>query len=88
MITPEEHERERYESRRKAERDLASTLLSIEQSEERGELIGRIQFCEQVLKLPVTPRARLAAMSLGVLRAIQVQLEALVFHDQDMIGRP
>ncbi len=73
MLTQDDLERERYESRQKAIRDQISLLegareQGIKKGRKEGQLIGRIQLCEQLLNRPSTTHEHLAALSLEELR--------------------
>jgi predicted transposase/invertase (TIGR01784 family) len=60
MVSKTDIERERYEARLKLQRDRLSEVHSArEEGIECGELIGRIQLCEEVLRLPVSTRQAL-----------------------------
>jgi predicted transposase/invertase (TIGR01784 family) len=92
MLTQSELEREKYEARLKYQRDELSRQHELneaqhelnearrlaELSEQRGELIGRVQMCEEVLKLPPTPKETLRAMTLEQLQQLVEQLKARV----------
>jgi hypothetical protein len=56
MLTPADLERERNESRRKAELDYNSGLSA---ARDQGRLIGRINVFEEMLNRPVTPMQQL-----------------------------
>ena len=84
MLTQSELERERYESRLKAERDRVSFLkeakamgLAEGRAEGRAEgiLIGRIHAYQQLLKLPLTAADELFALPLANLQARADALE-------------
>ncbi len=49
---------------------------------EDGEQIGRIQLCEQLLQRPVTPRERLASLSLEDLTRVADDLQAQVLRQR------
>lgn len=88
MLTETDIERERYESRQKAQRDQRSALryaqsqgeeIGREIGKEIGEKIGAIHAYEQILRLAETPQAQLLAMSLEDLkrRAEELRSQAL-----------
>jgi predicted transposase/invertase (TIGR01784 family) len=74
MLTQSDLERERYESRLKAQRDHYSFLKyareeGLREGREEGEILGRIHLCQRLLKAPLTPREELLVLSLDELRA-------------------
>jgi predicted transposase/invertase (TIGR01784 family) len=71
MLTQSEIERERYQARLKFQRDQSSNLKV---AREEGAVLGRIQLCQELLNLPITPHEELLALSLAELRA---KVEAL-----------
>ena len=83
MLTQDQLERERYEARLKAQLDRNSLLKEAERRREqghkeglaRGEKIGVIHLCEQLLNLPRTPDAELAALSLEELTSRAEKLQ-------------
>jgi predicted transposase/invertase (TIGR01784 family) len=72
MLTQDDLERERYEARIKLQRDASSRIAS---AHAEGELVGRIQFGQSLLKRPVTVREELLAMSLEQLQHLADQLQ-------------
>lgn len=88
VLTQDEIERERYESRIKFERDQRSlqresTEQGIEQGREQGRkevLVDHIRFCQRLLKQQQTPGDELLALALADLetkaRALEKQLGA------------
>jgi hypothetical protein len=81
MLTQDEQERMRYESRMRAIR-TQQTLVEeaeergIEKGVEKGEYIGRIHAYERLLKLPHTPSADLVQLTLDDNRRRADELEA------------
>jgi len=80
MFTQNDTERARYQARLKAQRDYTSFLREArEEGEakgmEKGEVLGKIHFCQQLLKQPLTPREQLAALSFSDLEALSEQLK-------------
>ena len=84
MLNQTDVERERYESRRKAQLDHNSWLNAarIEGKEmgekiglERGEKIGAIHVCERLLNRPETPTSHLASMPLDELNRLAMELQ-------------
>jgi predicted transposase/invertase (TIGR01784 family) len=84
MLTQDEQERERYESRLKAQRDLYSITdaardegreQGLEQGIQQGEVLGRIHSCQRLLKLPLTPREELLGLPVAELHARAAALE-------------
>lgn len=86
MLSQTNIERERYESRRKAQMDYDSGLKGARlegeaEGEARGKAegkIGTIQFCERLLKRPVTPTEQLQSLSLDELTKLADELQNLV----------
>jgi len=89
MLTQDETERERYESRLKAIRDERGMLLrGLEEGRAKGlaegraegirqgELIGQIRQTEKLLSRPISPHEQLASLSLDELRQRLKALEA------------
>lgn len=82
MLTQDELERERYESRRKAQLDYNTGLKSARmEGRLEGEKIGRIHAFEGLLGRALTPFEELAALPLADLSRFSDQLEAEV-HKQ------
>jgi len=80
MLTQSELERERYQARLKFQRDQYSYLKDareegLEQGREQGEILGIIHGYQRVLKVPLTPREELLALSLPELRTKAEALE-------------
>ena len=70
----------RYQARLKAIRDQHSLIDDARRrGREAGELIGRLQLCQRLLKRPLTPREELTGLSLIDLRRQAEELEAEVF---------
>ena len=67
MFTQSELERERYDSRIKAQRDQNAYLLDALERGMREEKMKTIHFCERFLKKPQTPMEQLAPLSLEAL---------------------
>jgi len=87
VLTQTELERERYESRRKAQLDenTRNRVARVEGREEgreegrlEGERIATIRIYEQLLGRPVTPREDLARRSLEELTRMADELQRLV----------
>lgn len=85
MLTQSEIERERYESRLKAQRDRESDLQEMREARAardsaraEGEKIGVIRLCENLLKKPQTPAEQLACLSLEELTRMADELQAQV----------
>lgn len=85
MLSQNDVERERYRARLKWERDQTAFLdeaieKGIAKGREEGAWIGRIQMLQELLKVPVTPKQDLAALSLEELQtraqALQEQMKA------------
>jgi predicted transposase/invertase (TIGR01784 family) len=92
MMTQNELERDRYQSRVKAERDRISFLeerddalkraleQGLQQGLQQGVVMGEIHALQRFLKLPLTPQEELRPMSLAELQAraeaLAQQLEA------------
>jgi flagellar biosynthesis/type III secretory pathway protein FliH len=80
MSTENAEERERYESWLKGFRDIYRGAMDAyqdgyEKGLEQGKIVGRIRNCQQILKLPLTPREELLEMPLDELRARLAPLE-------------
>ena len=83
MLTQSDIERERYESRRKAQMDHISAINAARlQGElagrEKGELIGAIHLCQSLLNQPITPKEKLLALSLEELSSLASDLREQV----------
>jgi len=89
MLTKDAIERERYEARQKAVRDQMSLLEGAleqglekglaqgrEEGREQGALMERVQLCQQLLHLPVTPQDELLRLPPGELRALAERLRS------------
>ena len=76
MVTQTDLERERYESRRKAQLDH-NTIVNVARMEGRneGEKIGAIHMCERLLGRSETPTEQLAALSLDELTRLADELQ-------------
>jgi len=79
MLAQTDQERERYESRRKAQLDYntglkVARLEGMTEGKLEGE-ISKIQLCERLLKRPESPAEKLAALSLPELVQITRRLE-------------
>ena len=71
MLTTDALERERYESREKAIHDQVSLLEgALKQGRAEGDLIGRIQTLQQILKRPITPQDELSRAPIEELRRL------------------
>jgi hypothetical protein len=75
MLTQSEIERERYESRWKAQLDRNS---DIKEARQAGESIGVIRFCENLLKKSQTPAEQLARLPLEELTRMADDLQRQV----------
>jgi hypothetical protein len=75
MLTQTDIERERYESRRKAQQDHNS---AINFASRQGEKIGAIRICERMLQRPQTPQEQLLALSPEDLNRLADDLEKQV----------
>jgi predicted transposase/invertase (TIGR01784 family) len=73
MLSQTDQERERYEARRKAQLDY-NTGMKVARLE--GELIGRIQMAERLLRRPETPSEQLLALPMEDLTRRADELEA------------
>ena len=94
MLTQSDIERERYESRRKAQMDHISAINAARLQGERagreqGEVIGRekgeqigqigvIHLCQSLLNQPITPKEKLQALSLDELTRLAGELRKQV----------
>jgi len=87
MLTQSDIERERYESRRKAQMDQISAINAARLHGERagreqGELIGReigvIHLCQGLLNQPVTPKEKLLTLSVEELARLASDLRKQV----------
>ncbi len=90
MLTQNDHERERYESRLKAQRDALSLIEEVnlraqEIESKRGEIqtrgarIGVIHLCQRRLNRPLTPLEELKALPLDERARLAEQLEQELF---------
>jgi predicted transposase/invertase (TIGR01784 family) len=80
VLTQSDRERERYEARRKFQRDQYTLLAEardqgLEQGRAQGELIGRIHAYQRLGKRPLTPREELLAAPLPELARLAEELE-------------
>ncbi len=72
VLTQNDQERERYEARLKIQRDWDSF---VEEATEKGELLGRIQVYERILKKPLSPKDQLRALASEQLAELAANLE-------------
>ena len=78
MLAQTDVERERYESRRKAQLD-DKTRINVARMEGRTEgLVNMIHFCERMLRQPETPVEQLATLSLTDLTRLADELQKLL----------
>jgi hypothetical protein len=87
MLTQTDLERERYESRRKAQLDdqtriKVARLEGREEGREEGEKIGIVHLCEGLLNRPETPAAQLAALSIAELTRLAEELRQQVLKQK------
>jgi predicted transposase/invertase (TIGR01784 family) len=87
VLSQDQIERQRYEDRLKAQRDAASLLYYSQNAEriglekgreeglEKGELLGRIQVTQRLLRQTVTPREELLRLSPEELATLAQQME-------------
>jgi predicted transposase/invertase (TIGR01784 family) len=75
MLTQSDLERERYESRRKAQLDH-NTIMEVARLE--GEKIGVVHLCERLLNRRETPTQELSALSLEELTRLAEELQAKI----------
>jgi hypothetical protein len=85
MLTQTEIERERYESRQKAQLDHFSFMNAARRQGEEigqqiGQQIGAIHAFEQVLQRPETPEEQLLALSLETLKGLAAELKQQVLN--------
>jgi predicted transposase/invertase (TIGR01784 family) len=91
MLTKDEVLRERYEARQMAIRDAISQLEEAredglekglekgrQEGLERGALLERVRFSQQILNRPVTPAEELQALSIEQIRELADQLKSAV----------
>ena len=64
VLTKNKTERERYESRRKAQLDYASGLLSAREEGRKEGLIDKVHLCQRLLAKPLTKEDQLSSMTL------------------------
>jgi flagellar biosynthesis/type III secretory pathway protein FliH len=81
-MTQTETERERYESRLKWQRDIATALAEAAQKgEQKGEqkarkaLVHEIHFCQRMLRRPQTPEDQLQSLAIEHLEKLVQELE-------------
>jgi hypothetical protein len=75
-FTEEEREWQRYQARLKWERDQTAFFDEARmEGQEKGEWIGRIQMGQDLLGLPLTAKAELAALAVEELKARARTLE-------------
>jgi predicted transposase/invertase (TIGR01784 family) len=83
VLSQTDLERERYESRRKAQLDeLTLVNFARREGQARGEQIGLIHAFERVLQRPESPADTLAALSLDELTRLAEQLQAEVLKQR------
>ncbi len=82
VLTQDQIERERYESRVKAQRDERSRLLHAEDVGLAKGLVRQIHLCQRLLKRPMTPTEELARLSVEELDRLATQLESEVSSRQ------
>lgn len=76
MLTQTDLERERYESRRKAQMDERNRLRGARlEGREEGRIEGEIRLCQRLLNQPETPTEELAALSIEELTRLAADLE-------------
>jgi hypothetical protein len=75
-------DREIYEARLKAWRDMAALAEEYWLGIEIGEMMGRIRLCQTVLKQAQTPRDELVRMSMQQLSRLAQQLQTQAFPPQ------
>ncbi len=76
MISQTDLERERYLARQRLERDQKYLIrVTLEEERQKGELMGRIQLCQRMLKMPPTSQAELLALSVDDLQSRAKALE-------------
>jgi predicted transposase/invertase (TIGR01784 family) len=79
MLSQTDVDRERYESRRKAQLDYNTGMrVAREEGLAKGEQIGRIHTCERLLKREVTPTEQLAVLTVDELTRRADELQALM----------
>jgi hypothetical protein len=77
-MTQTDMERERYESRLKWQRDIASAMAEARKEVLVQELSKTIQWCQRILELGETPLAQLCSMRLEDLESLGQQLKMAV----------
>ena len=83
MLTQTDIERERYESRRKAQLDHNSAMgFAQRQGETIGKMIGAIHICERILQRPESPEEQLRVRSLEELKQLAEELERQALNRQ------
>ncbi len=87
MLSHTDIERERYESRRKAQLDYntgmkVARMEGREEGRSQGERIGAIHASQRMLARPLTPSEELAAMSLDELDRVAHELETQVLKSR------
>jgi flagellar biosynthesis/type III secretory pathway protein FliH len=91
MLSQTDTERERYESRRKAQLDYNSDMKAARldgkaegkaEGLAEGKFIGVIQFCERLLQCPETPMERLHSLSLEELTRLAGELQTQILSRQ------
>jgi predicted transposase/invertase (TIGR01784 family) len=80
MIAQSDEERERYESRLKAQRDWTSTMAWERDEGRKEEQVKQIHFCQGLLKRAHTPAAQLLALPREELERMVQELQAEVLH--------
>ena len=77
MLTQSDLEREKYEARLKYQRDAQAMLQdAVQRGQKRGQLIGRVQLAERLLKQESTAEEVLLAMPQDQLLQLADRLEA------------
>ena len=83
MLTQTDIERERYESRRKAQMDHNSFMNAARREGQAiGQEIGVIHLCEQMLHRPESPEQQLLALSLENLKRLAEDLKKQVLNQR------
>jgi predicted transposase/invertase (TIGR01784 family) len=80
QMTQSELERERYEARLKAQRDMAAVLQEARSEGLVEGLIGRIHLCQRLLRQPVRPPEELRALPFAELERLAQEFEAQATH--------
>ncbi|HZU35871.1 MAG TPA: Rpn family recombination-promoting nuclease/putative transposase, partial [Gemmataceae bacterium] len=80
QMTQSELERERYESRLKAQRDFAAAVQEARNKGLVEGLIREIHLCQRLLGQPLTPSDALRALSMSAVEQLAKALEEQVAH--------